>query len=53
MLAAVYCYLLGLLFLGNAGEAHTPALVILDWVAALVYILAGSVTGWQAARADD
>lgn len=53
MTTVAFCYLVGLLFLANSTEAHTPFLVAADTVLALFYIVAGSVAGWQNARHDD
>lgn len=50
MLQVVVAYLIGILFLGNAGEVDSTFLVIADWVFAVLFVAAGSIAGWQNAR---
>jgi hypothetical protein len=50
MLAALYGYSMGLLMFALAGEATTEWLRWLGVIAAVWFILIGSVLGWQAAR---
>lgn len=43
-------YVIGMVFIASAGEVQTPFLVAADWALGILYVLAGSVTGWQRAR---
>lgn len=50
MMQVVVSYLIGMLFIANAGEATSTFLTIADWVFAVLFVTAGSIAGWQNAR---
>lgn len=53
MAVVAFCYLMGLILIGNSAEVKTPFLVAADSLLAIIYIVAGSVAGWQNARNDE
>lgn len=46
----VFTYVIGVLFIANAGEVQTPFLVWANWILAVFFIAAGSYNGWLEAR---
>lgn len=50
MIAALISYVLGIMCIANAGEVTSPILAWTNWVLAVLFIITGSLNGWNAAR---